>query len=267
MKKAIYTLVVLAVTFSLYSCFKNPVTGRNALNLVSESEMRLMASQQYTTVLAETPPVVGTPEAEMVKRIGSRMIIAVNKYLEEKGQTDLVEGYEWEFNLVNSPEANAWCMPGGKVAVYTGILPYTATEAGLAVVMGHEIAHAIARHANERVSQQLIAEYGSQTLSAIMSQNPSNAAKIFNAAIGIGGQLGLLSFSRAQESEADKMGLIFMALAGYDPNEAVTFWQRMSQNSGTKPPEILSTHPSDDTRISNIKEWLPEAMKYYNGGQ
>jgi predicted Zn-dependent protease len=233
------------------------------LNLVSESEMRQMAALEYTKVLSANPPVTGTAQSEMVQRVGSRMAAAVAEYLRTKNQTELAQGYQWEFNLINNNQANAWCMPGGKVAIYTGILPYTADESGLAVVMGHEIAHAIARHANERVSQQLVAEYGAQTLSAVMSSNPSTASKVFNAAVGVGGQLGLLKFSRAQESEADQMGLIFMALAGYDPNTALTFWQRMSNNAGQKPPEILSSHPSDDTRIQDIRKWIPEAMKYY----
>lgn len=266
MKSILYVFLVAVISVSLYSCFKNPVTGRQSVNLVSESEMRQMAAQEYAKVLATTPPVKGTPEAEMVQRIGTRMAAAVAEYLKTKGQSEIVSGYQWEFNLLNNNQANAWCMPGGKVAVYTGILPFTQTETGLAVVMGHEIAHAIAKHGNERVSQQLIAEYGAQTLSGMMSGNPGTASQVFNAAVGVGGQLGLLKFSRQQESEADEMGLIFMAMAGYDPNEAVAFWQRMSAQGGAKPPELLSTHPSDATRIADIKKMIPKAMQYYKAG-
>lgn len=263
MKNSIIVIGALVTITAFQSCFKNPVTGRQSLNLVSETEMRQMAGQEYAKVLLAHPPVKNTKEAEMVQRIGSRMATAVNEYLKTKGQADLVTGYNWEFNLLNNEEANAWCMPGGKVAVYTGILPYTLTEAGLAVVMGHEIAHAIARHGNERVSQQLVAEYGAQTLQGVMSKDPGKASQVFNAAIGVGGTLGLLKFSRNQETEADEMGLIFMAMAGYDPNEAVTFWQRMSAKTGSKPPEILSTHPSDAGRIDDIKKMIPKAMQYY----
>jgi predicted Zn-dependent protease len=176
-----------------------------------------------------------------------------------------LNGYQWEFNLVkNDSTPNAWCMPGGKVVVYSGILPYTKDKNGLAVVLSHEIAHAVARHGNERMSQQLLTQFGSVALSEALKQKPAETQGIFNSAYGLGSQLGvLLPFSREHELEADKLGLIFMAMAGYDPQSAVSFWERMSSMGGNKPPEFMSTHPSDSRRISRIKEALPEAMKYY----
>lgn len=263
MRKILFAFTSLALVTTLYSCYKNPVTGRSSLNLVDESTMRQMANQEYATFLSTSTPVKGTRDAEMVQRIGTRMAAAVQTYLTQKGQQNLISGYQWQFNLVNKNEANAWCMPGGKVVVYTGILPLTQNEAGLAVVMGHEIAHAIARHGNERMSQQLAVQAGGEALSAAISSKPALTQNIFNSVYGVGSSLGILKYSREQESEADQMGLIFMALAGYNPNEAVPFWQRMATKGGQKPPEFLSTHPSDATRISQIQKWIPEAMKYY----
>jgi len=263
MKRLLLPLALLFSAICLYSCYTNPVTGRKALSLVDESTMRQMASQEYATFLSTNQPQRGTRDAEMVQRVGARMASAVQQYLSGIGQTELISGYQWEFNLVNNNEANAWCMPGGKVAVYTGIMPLAQNEAGLATVMGHEIAHAVARHSSERASQQVAAQFGGQALGAILGSNPGAASQVFNAAVGVGAQGALLKFSRDQESEADHMGVIFMAMAGYNPNEALNFWNRMSSKSGTKPPEILSTHPSDQTRMNNLRKWIPEAMKYY----
>lgn len=264
MKKVLLFLLLIACTATLYSCYTNPITGRRALSLVDESTMRQQAQQQYSSFLSQNRPQKGTRDAEMVQRVGSRLAQAVQTYLAQIGQSDLIAGYQWEYNLVNSNEVNAWCMPGGKIAVYTGILPVSQNEAGLAVVVGHEIAHAVARHANERVSQQLAAEYGGQTLGAVIGSNPGAGASIFGALYGLGAQGALLKFSRDQESEADHMGLIIMAMAGYNPQESVNFWNRMSAASGgNKPPEWMSTHPSDQTRMNNLRKWIPEAMKYY----
>lgn len=264
MKIKLHTLLLgILVATGFSACYTNPVTGRKTLNLVDESTMRTMANQEYTSFLSTNRPVAGTRDAEMVQRIGSKMATSVQQYLSSIGQTNLISGYQWQFNLVNNNEANAWCMPGGKVVVYSGILPLTQNEAGLACVMGHEIAHAISRHSNERASQQMAASFGTQTLGVLSGSNPSAASQVFNVAVGLGAQGALLKFSRDQESEADHMGLIFMAMSGYNPNEAVTFWTRMAAKGGQKPPEFLSTHPSDQTRINNIKKWLPEAMKYY----
>ena len=264
MKKALLAIAVVGTLSGLSACYKNPVTGRSSLNLVPESEMRSMAAQQYTTFLSQNPPVTGgTRDAEMVQRVGARMATAVQTYLAQKGQSDLIAGYQWQFNLVSSNEANAWCMPGGKVVVYSGIMPLVQNETGLAVVMGHEIAHAISRHGNERMSQELAVQFGGVALSTALSSKPQQTANVFNTVYGVGSQLGTLAYSRRHESEADHIGLIFMALAGYNPNEAVPFWQRMASKGGQKPPEILSTHPADATRIGQIQAWIPEAMNYY----
>jgi predicted Zn-dependent protease len=263
MKKILCALSAAILILTLYSCYKNPITGRSTLNLVDESTMQQMANKEYVAFLSTNRPVTGTRDAEMVQRVGNRLANAVQQYLASKGQSSLISGYKWEFNLVNNNQANAWCMPGGKVVVYSGLMPLVQNEAGLAVVMGHEIAHAIARHSNERASQQLAAQYGSQALGGVLSSNPSAAAQVFNLAVGIGAQGVLLKYSRDQESEADQMGLIFMAMGGYNPNEAIAFWQRMSSQGGSKPPEILSTHPSDSRRIADIKKYIPTAMQYY----
>jgi predicted Zn-dependent protease len=263
MKKLLLIFSLFAITTTLYSCYTNPITGRKSLSLVDASTMQQMAAQEYASFLATNKPQRGTRDAEMVQRVGTRLASAVQTYLRSINQTQLISGYNWEFNLVNNNEANAWCMPGGKVAVYTGIMPLAQNEAGLSTVMGHEIAHAVARHSSERASQELVAQYGSQALSAVLGSNPGAASQVFNAAVGIGAQGALLKFSRDQESEADHMGVIFMSLAGYNPNEALNFWSRMAAQSGSNPPEILSSHPSDQTRINNLRQWIPDAMKYY----
>jgi predicted Zn-dependent protease len=264
MKKIVLALSFAGAALGFAACYKNPVTGRSSVNLVSEGDMRTMANQQYATFLAQNPPVgAGSRDAEMVQRVGNRLAAAVQTYLSQKGQLSLISGYQWQFNLVNNSQANAWCMPGGKVVVYSGIMPLVQNEAGLATVLGHEIAHAIARHGNERMSQELMAQAGGEALSVAMSNKSAQTQGIFNTVYGVGSQLGTLSYSRKHESEADRMGLIFMALAGYNPNEAIAFWQRMSAKGGEKPPVFMSSHPSDATRVQQIKEWMPEAMKYY----
>jgi len=200
----------------------------------------------------------------MVKRVGTNIQHAVEEYLAQNNLSNRLEGYKWEFNLVEDEQVNAWCMPGGKVVVYTGILPVTKNEIGLAVVLGHEIAHAIAEHGNERMSQGLIQQLGGAALSVALRDKPQLTRDLFLTAYGVGSTVGILAYSRTQESEADHLGLIFMAMAGYNPGEAVNFWQRMADmNKGSKPPEFLSTHPSDETRINDIKNWLPDALKYY----
>ncbi len=229
-----------------------------------------MGTQQYASFLSENRPVAAnnSRDAEMVQRVGVRIANAVGVYLQSVGQQQLTEGYQWEFNLVNDNQANAWCMPGGKVVVYSGLLPLTQNEAGLSIVMGHEIAHAIARHGNERMSQQMAIQLGGVALSTAISTKPAMTQNIFLTAFGVGSQLGSLKYARTQESEADRMGLIFAALAGYNPQEAIPFWQRMAaQGDGQKPPELLSTHPSDETRIANIQRLMPEALRYYRPQQ
>ncbi|MBX3164859.1 MAG: M48 family metallopeptidase [Bacteroidetes bacterium] len=259
-------IILPAVAFSLlmYGCHKNAVTGKRSLSLVPENELIGMSVQQYAEFLQQNPPLPDSDErVQMVKRSGTKIQKAVEKYYADKGASKDLEAFQWEFNVVNSDEINAWCMPGGKVAVYTGILPVTQDEQSLAVVMGHEVAHAVARHGNQRMSQSMITQFGGAALSTAMGQNPSLTGQLFQQAVGFGSTLGALKFSRKHESEADEMGLIFAAMAGYNPEAAITFWQRMANSGGQKPPEILSTHPSDETRIKNLQAFMPTAMKYY----
>ena len=248
-----------------YACAKVPVTGRTQLSLVSNAEIIPMAAQQYDEVLKKGPISTNKEQTELVKRVGVRIQKAVEQYMAEKGASAELEGFKWEFNLIEDPQTvNAWCMPGGKVAFYTAILPICKDENGVAVVMGHEVAHAIANHGRERMSTGLVQQFGLSTLGAAMGQNPTLTKQVFAQAVGYGSQLGMLSFSRKHESEADKIGLIFMAMAGYDPQGAPKFWERMAAGSGgQKPPEWLSTHPSDETRINDLKAAMPEALKYY----
>jgi len=256
-------LILLAVVV-LEACARVPITGRRQLNLVGESEMMGMANTQYVSFLQESQPLPASdPEVQRVRTIGNKLAEAATKYLNDNRAGDRVEGFQWEFNVVNDKTVNAWCMPGGKVVVYTGILPVTQTDNGLAVVMGHEIAHAIARHGNERMSQAIAVQGVGVTLSVLNEQKPSLAGDLFLQSFGIGSQLGMLAYSRKHETEADKMGLIFMAMAGYDPREAPKFWERMSAGGGQAPPEILSTHPSDDTRMRDLEAYMDEALKYY----
>lgn len=256
-------LVVITMSITFYSCEKN-ASGRNTLNLVDDGTVMTMAQQQYTAFLTENPPVKGTPQADKVARVSTRVISGVQRYLADVGQSDLISNYQWEFNLINNEQANAWCMPGGKIVVYSGILPLTGTDDELAVVIGHEIAHAVLKHGNERLSQQLLAQYGGAALSTLLSQKPAETQQLFNLAFGAGSTLGTLAFSRKQETESDQAGLYYMAYAKYDPNAAITFWEKMQQQGNGAPPELLSTHPSDDTRIEDIKSHLPKAMEYYN---
>lgn len=252
------------LTIFLFSCSKVPITNRRQLNLLPESQMMSMSYAQYDQFLKENTVLSqSNSQAQSIKNIGNKMAAAVNEFLKQQGNLKRVKGYEWDFNLVQDDQINAWCMPGGKVVFYTGILPVCKDEAGIAVVMSHEIAHAIARHGNERMSQQLAIQLGGMSLATAMQEKPEVVQGIFNQVYGVGSTLGALAFSRNQESEADKMGLVFMAMAGYDPETAIEFWERMSSLGGQKPPELMSTHPSDERRIADIKAYLPEAKKYY----
>ncbi|HEX2607143.1 MAG TPA: M48 family metallopeptidase [Flavisolibacter sp.] len=256
---------VMAVVL-LTACAKNPITGKSRLSLLPESELQAMAVQQYQQFLSENKVVSPSADrdAEMVRRVGQRLSNAVEKYFAQQGLSDRLQGYKWEYNLVDNKEANAWCMPGGKIVVYSGLLPYTQNEAALAIVLGHEITHAVFQHGNSRMSQQMLAQGLGSALSVALSDKPSATQSVFLQAFGVGSSLGILKFSRSDESEADHYGLIWSALGGYNPNEAVPFWTRMaSQNNAARPPEFLSDHPSDQKRISDIKKWMPEALKYY----
>ncbi|MBX3241615.1 MAG: M48 family metallopeptidase [Chitinophagaceae bacterium] len=263
MKK--YLLFICTVVI-VAGCTTNAITGRKQLTLLPEGDLQSMAKTEYQSFLTQNKIVNTTvsKDAEMVTRVGKRIAAAITEYYTQQGKGNILQGYQWEFNLVDAKEVNAWCMPGGKVVVYTGILPVTQNEAGLAVVMGHEIAHAIAQHGNERMSQQMLAE-GLGTVGAVLTSGNSTVSNIFNTVYAPGAQIGvLLPNSRKQELEADHFGLIFAAMAGYNPNEAAPFWERMSKiGGGQKPPEFLSTHPSDETRIQKVQEYAKEAMKYY----
>jgi predicted Zn-dependent protease len=265
MKKSqigLFALLTAALVFQ--SCSMVPLTGRRQLSLVSDADMLSTSFVQYDQFLKENKLSSNTAQTNMVKEVGRRIQNAVTAYFDQNNLSQGLNGFAWEFNLIESKEVNAWCMPGGKVVVYSGILPVTQNETGLAVVMGHEIAHAVAKHSNERMSQALLAQLGGQTLAVALQQKPKQTQEIWMSLFGVGVQVGaMLPYSRLQEGEADHLGLIFMAMAGYDPNGAVEFWQRMSQNAGAKPPEFLSTHPSDENRIRKIKSEIPEAMKYY----
>jgi predicted Zn-dependent protease len=259
-------LITAALTLFFIACSRVPVTNRKQLNMLPESTMISMALTTYNDFLKSNPPLPSTdPNAEMVERIGRKISIAVTDYMRQNKMSDRIKGYKWEFKTVQSKEMNAWCMPGGKIVVYTGILPVTQDEAGLAFVMGHEIAHAIARHGNERMSQMLVTAMGGIALDVALRDQPEKTRSLYMTAYGVGATVGaLLPFSRLHESEADKMGLIFMAMAGYNPSAAVGLWERFAKATGNnKPPEFLSTHPSDQNRIKDIKAFLPKAMKYY----
>lgn len=255
----------VVIVLLLFACQTVPITGRQQLHLIPSDEITAMSFSEYDKFLKTHKVITGTPETALVKKVGKRIQSAVHTYFENKNMAERLEGYEWEFNLVDEDQANAWAMPGGKVVVYKGILPVTRNEQGLAVVMGHEIAHAIANHGNERMSQGLLVQMGGVALSVALSEKPAETRQLYMAAFGLGSTVGvMLPFSRLHESEADHLGLIFMAMAGYDPRGAVDFWKRMAeQKGGASPPEFLSTHPADETRIRNIEKLIPEALQYY----
>jgi predicted Zn-dependent protease len=241
-----------------------PLTGRRQLSLVSDADMLSMSFGQYDQFLKENKMSSNSADTNEVKHVGRNIQNAVATYFSRNNLSQGLNGFAWEFNLIESKEANAWCIPGGKVMVYSGILPFSQNETGLAVVIGHEIAHAVAKHSNERMSQALVSQLGGQVLAQAVKQKPQQTQQIWMTLFGVEVQLGaVLPYNRLQEGEADHLGLIFMAMAGYDPNAAVGFWQRMAQNAGAKPPEFLSTHPSDKKRLNKIKAEIPEAMKYY----
>jgi predicted Zn-dependent protease len=243
-----------------------PITHRKGLHLVPETELLSMSLQQYDEVLKKSKLSTDTQKVEMVRRTGNRIAKAAEAFLAETGQSVQIKNFKWEFNLIEDDKTvNAWVMPGGKAAVYTGILPYTQNETGLAVVLGHEVAHALADHGNERMSEALVANMGGMALSVALSRQPQQTQQLFMTVYGAGANVGfLLPYSRLHESEADRIGLTLMARAGYDPREAIPFWERMGKQEGkSRPPEFLSTHPATETRIADIKKYIPEAMPYY----
>ncbi len=267
MKKITISLLLFTAVF--IACHKNAITGRRSANLMPETDLISMSLTEYDKFLAEHKPLPATDKRTMlVRNVGTKIQKSVEKYYTDKGLGSQLEGFQWSFNVVDEAPVNAWCMSGGKVVVYTGLLPVTQDEAGLAVVMGHEIAHAVARHGNERMSQGLAVQFGAAALSIALQQKPALTQALFQQAYGLSTTLGVLKYSRTHETEADKMGLVFAAMSGYNPEAALSFWERMAQaGSGQSPPEFLSTHPSDETRISTLKEFMPEAKKYYTPGK
>lgn len=256
--------IVILLIFTI-SCSTVPITGRKQLSIIPASQMMATSFSQYDQFLKENKLSRNKKQTRMIKNVGLKIQKAVEQYFKQNNISEHLKGYKWEFNLVNNKQMNAWCMPGGKVVFYTGILPVCKNDVGVAVVMGHEIAHAIAEHGGERMSQGLITQLGGIGLAMAIKDEPKEAKALWMTAFGVGTQLGvMLPFSRLHESEADHLGLIFMAMAGYNPEEAVKFWKRMAaQKGGAAPPEFLSTHPSDETRINNLKKLMPEALKYY----
>jgi predicted Zn-dependent protease len=263
MKKLPFILTLI-VAGAISGCSVVPVTGRRQLSILPESEMITMGLASYQEFMKTNPVSPDKINNDLVKQVGSTITAAVEFYFSANGLEGRLDGYQWEYSLVKSDVPNAFCLPGGKVVVNSGILPYTADKNGLAVVLSHEIAHAVARHGNERMSQQLLVQFGGIALNEAIKNKPAETQNMYNSVYGIGSQVGImLPYSREHELEADKLGLIFMALAGYDPQTAVAFWERMSSIGGEKPPEFMSTHPSDARRIDEIKKAMPEILKYY----
>ena len=262
MKRILYLFASTVLFIS--ACTTNAVTGRKQLSLISESTLQEEAVTQYRSFLSQNKRVSesGSRDAEMVRRVGSRIAAAITQYYNSKGLSKELEGYQWEFNLVDNKDVNAWCMPGGKVVVYTGLFTVVQNEAQLAIVLGHEITHAVAHHGQERISQAMLAQGLGVAGGAIFGN--TQAGNIFNNVYGPAATLGvLLPNSRNQELEADHFGLRFAAMAGYNPQEAIPFWTRMANMGGAKPPTFLSTHPADAQRIQKIKEYMPEALTFY----
>ncbi len=266
--KSVKILLLSVVAAILSSCGTTstvPITGRKQNLLVSDEQVLSLSNQQYQEYMASAKKSTNATNTALVKRVGQNLANAVVSYLNANGLGAEVSQYQWEFNLVQDTQINAFCMPGGKIVVYEGLLPVTQDEASLAIVLGHEIAHAVAKHSAERLSNAYRQQYGIQVLGAVASGMGASSSMVQLGQIvaGAGGQFFTAGFSRKQESEADHMGLVFAAMAGYDPSVAVGFWQRMSQATGGGSSSLLSDHPSDAERISDIQKWIPEAKKYY----
>ena len=258
-----FTSVLMSLLL-LAGCSSVPLTGRKQVLLVSDQEVLASSLTQYNDYIKTATKSTDKAKSAMVMRVGQRIAAATEQYLRENGMADEVKNFSWEFNLVKDPQVNAFCMPGGKIVVYEGLLPLVASEDELAVVVGHEVAHAVAKHSNERMSQQLMAQYGAALLGVAVSDKSAAVQKAASAVYGIGAQYGvMLPFSRKHETEADYMGLVFMTMAGYNPDVAVNFWKKMSAGSGGSTPEFMSTHPSDATRIADIQKALPAIKAKY----
>lgn len=264
MQKTKFTLFLMITMLMVQACGRVPFTGRRQLSLISSQQVLALSLQQYNDFLNTAAVERGTANAEMVNRVGTRIANAVETFYRSNGFESELKDFDWEFNLVRDNSVNAFAMPGGKIVVYTGLLPITQNEETLAVVVGHEVAHVIAQHSAERISQQVALQYGGAIAGGLLGS--SAGAQIGQQVFGIGAQLGvMLPYARKQEYEADEIGLIVMALAGYNPQVAVPFWQRMSQNGGASAPEFMSTHPSDANRIARIQKVMPNALQYYKG--
>ena len=255
------SISIVAVLLLAVACKTNPFTGEKNLNFVSNDQLFPSSFEQYDQFLSENEVVTGTAESQMIKRVGNKIETAAERYLNANGYQGFLEDFRWEYNLVKDDAVNAFAMPGGKIVFYTGILPVAETETGVAVVMAHEIAHALADHGAQRMSAAQLQQLGAVAGSVAVSGRSQETQQIFAQAYGLGTQLGvMLPFSRSHETEADRIGLTLMAIAGYDPDEAADLWRRMAgQSDGQAPPEFLSTHPSNQTRINNLQQWAPEA--------
>ena len=248
----------------LAGCSSVPLTGRKQVLLVSDQEVLSSSLTQYNDYIKTATKSSNAKQSAMVTRVGQKIAAATEQYLRQNGLESEVKNFAWEFNLVKDQQLNAFCMPGGKIVVYEGLLGIVSSDDELAVVVGHEVAHAVAKHSNERMSQQLMAQYGAAILGQAVSNRSTAVQQLATSVYGIGAQYGvMLPFSRKHESEADYMGLVFMTMAGYNPDVAVGFWQKMSAGGSGSVPEFMSTHPSDATRIAEIKKWLPEIKAKY----
>jgi predicted Zn-dependent protease len=256
-------LLGLALVLVVVACSKTAFTGRRSMTLIPDSQLNQMSFTEYKTFLSQNKTLSSGKEVDLVRRVGNDIRLAVEAYYRSKGKANDLKGFAWEFNVVDDKTVNAFCMPGGKVVVYTGILSVTQNEDALAVVMGHEIAHALADHGNERMSQGLVAQLGLSALDVALAQKPAQTRNLLMQAVGAGAQVGvLLPFSRKHESEADEIGLYLMAMAGYNPAEAAPFWERMNKMAGSRPPEFLSTHPDPKKRSQELKALIPKARAY-----
>ena len=255
-------LALLSIVAMAWACGTVPITGRKQLNLLPSSELQGMSLTQYSQFLKDNPPLPDSdPRTQQIKRIGQRIAKSCTEYLKSHGQSKRVANFKWEFNVVDDPTLNAWCMPGGKVVFYTGILPICKDDEGIAVVMGHEVAHAVAQHGNERMSQGLVTQLGGIGLALAIKDKPAETQNIFSTAYGLGSPFAvILPFSRKHESEADYVGVLLAADAGYDPRESIKNWQRMAQMSQGAPPEFMSTHPNPESRINKLQERMSYAL-------
>ena len=268
MKQIRVLTILMLLTILSISCSNVPLTGRKQFTAIPSSQMLELSADSYSQVLGENKLSANRQYVDAVNRVGVKVTAAVEQYMKLQGLEARIVGFDWQYNVLVSEELNAWCMPGGQIAFYEGILPVCGGDEGIAVVMGHEIAHAIAKHGNERMSQQLVINMGGIALSEAMQTQKEETQQLALLAFGVGSQLGVqLPYSRTHELEADELGLYFMAMAGYDPQTAPGFWEKMEAGGGERPPEFLSTHPDPSNRISNLKRVMPKALEYYNSSK